>query len=392
WVNLIPPGAADVAHFRLSIPEDCGEEIRLEARLNYRKFTVENTNFSFAGEPAPGEPKAGEDPDRVTPHFDDREFVTGTVPANVSAELREIPDLPIVVMHRAEAVLSVADPGTEVGNDSTLRPQDFLRWNDYGIGLLRQGDLTGARRAFEHVTEGDPTYADGFVNLARVSLQEGLLEEAAAELGEARKLDPGLPKIHYFLGVTAKERGEYDEALARFRQAADTYPRDRVVRNAIGRTLFLQRRYEEAVAELQEVLDIDPEDLMAHYNLMLCYKGLGREDEAETERRLYERFKADEDAPAILGPYLRENEGDNRMRQRIHEQVSAPRSVIDRETALRAEAGEPNVVLPGQAAEYAEKVRARGEAERTRNAADRIPGPTEAGEVRPAPFPLEATH
>ncbi|HMB67968.1 MAG TPA: tetratricopeptide repeat protein, partial [bacterium] len=365
---------------------------RLEARLNYRKFSVENTEFSFAGEPAPGEPGAREDPDRVTPHFDDREFVTASVPENVSAELREIPDLPIVVMHRQEAVLRVADAGATVENDTQLRPTDALRWNDYGIGLFRQGDLAGARRAFEAVTRTDPSYADGFVNLARVSLREGLLDSAADELENALALDSDLAKIHYFRGVVAKERGEYDEALASLRVAATSYPRDRVVRNAIGRTLFLQRRFDEAVEELQHVLDIDPEDLMAHYNLMLCYKGLGRDDEAEIERRLYERFKADEDAPAILGPYLRDNPGDNRMRQPIHEQVSVPREVIDREMALRAEFGEPNCVMPGQAAEYAAQVKERGECERATNAAGRIAGPTEAGKVRPAPFPLEATN
>ena len=387
WVNLIPPGAADVAHYRLKVPEDCGDEIRLEARLNYRKFTVANTSFSFAGVPAPGEPAAGGNPDRVTPHFDDREFVTADVPANVSAELREIPDLPIVVMHRAEAVLAVVGAGAKTSNRAVVRENDSKRWNDYGIGLLRQGDLSGARRAFGHVTEVDTSYADGFVNLARVSLREGLLEEAADELARALALDPALPKIHYFLGVAAKERGEYDEALARFRVAAATYPRDRVVRNAIGRVLFLQRRFGEAVEELKQVLAIDAEDLMAHYNLMLCYKGLGRDEDAETERLLYDRFKADEDAAAILGPYLRENPGDNRMRQPIHEQVSVPRSVIDREGSLRAAAGEPNVVLPGGAAEYAERVCARGERERARNAAARIRGPIEAGVVRPAAYP-----
>lgn len=391
WVNLIPPGAADVAHFRLSVPPDCGDEIRLEARLNYRKFTVENTAFSFAGEPAPGEPAPGTDPSRVTPHFDDREFVTGIVPANVSAEIREIPDLPIVVMDRAEAVLAVVDGGAATANEMVVRPVDFGRWNDLGIGLLRQGDLSAARRAFENVTQADPTYADGFVNLARVSLREGLLESAAAELASARKLDPDLAKIHYFLGVVAKELGEYDEALTRFRTAAASYPRDRVVRNAIGRVLFLQRKYDEAVEELQHVLDVDPEDLMAHYNLMLCYKGLGRVEDAETERRLYERFKADEDAPSILGPHLRENPGDNRMRQPIHEQVSVERHVIAREMALRAEAGEPNVVLPGQAAEHAQRMAERGERERIHNAADRVQGPTEAGVVRTAPFPAEGT-
>ena len=64
----------------------------------------------------------------------------------------------------------------------------------------------------------------------------------------------------------------------------------------MGRVLFLQRRYEDALEQIQTVLDIDPEDLMAHYNLMLCYRALGRKEDAEVERRLYERFKADERA------------------------------------------------------------------------------------------------
>jgi tetratricopeptide (TPR) repeat protein len=383
-VNLIPPGAADVAHFRLRIPEDAGEEIRLSARLNYRKFSHANTTFSFVGVPAPGEPAAGEDPARVTPHFDDRVFVAGELPENVSAELREIPTLPIVVLHEAKAVLGVAAAGAEVRNGSQIRAVDFPRWNDYGIGLLLRGELAAAKRAFRAVTEADPTYADGFVNLARVAIQEGLIDEAGEELARARKLAPDLAKVHYFLGVVAKGRGEYAEALERLRTAAAAYPRDRVVRNAIGRVLFLERRYEEAVEELRRVLEVDAEDLMAHYNLMLCYKGLGRLEEAETERKLYERFKADEDAPAILGPYLRENPGDNRMRQPIHEQVSVPDDVIAREIALRAEHGEPHVVLPGQAADYASRVRERGEALRPRLAAARIPGPTEAGFVAPA--------
>ena len=383
WVNLIPPGAADVAHFRLEIPEDCGDEIHLETRLNYRKFSHVNTHFSFAGVPADGEPAVGEDDSRVSRHHDSREFVTGEVPMNVSAALREIPNLPIVVMAAHEATMNVVDAGTDVENSFVIREEDGLRWNDYGIGLMRQGDLSGARRAFEHTVAAKPDYADGFVNLARVSLREGLLDEGAGELEQALALDPDLAKIHYFLGVAAKERGKYDTALKHLRTAAKQYPRDRVVRNDIGRVLFLQRRYEEAVAELQHVLDIDPEDLMAHYNLMLCYKGLGLTEEAEIERKLYERFKADEDANAILGPYLRENPDDNRMRQSIHEQVSVPADMIARELALREENGDPHVVMPGQAREYAARVVERGKALMPELASERILGPTEAGFVDP---------
>ena len=51
------------------------------------------------------------------------------------------------------------------------------------------------------------------------------------------------------------------------------------------------------------MLTIDPEDLQAHYNLMLCYQGLGDAAGATRERVLYERFKADESSQAITGPY-----------------------------------------------------------------------------------------
>lgn len=385
WVKLIPPGAADVAHYRLVIPDDCGTKLHIEARLNYRKFTHVNTQFAFAGRPADGEPEPGEDDARVTPHFDDREWVSGDVPEDVSAEVREIPDLPIVVLDRDTLTLAVAPAGAEAAPAVLAAPaQDWGRWNDYGIGLLLQDDLQGARRAFEQALRADSSQAGVHGNVARVAVREGLLPEAEDALLRALALQPGLASAHYFLGIVRKEEGDYDRALEHLRRAADSYPRDRVVQNAMGRVLFLQRQYAAAVAVLQQVLAVDPEDLAAHYNLMLCYRGLGDESAAERERRLYERFKADEDANAILGPYLRQHPEDNRMRQPIHHQVSAPADVVTREAAWRAAHGEPNAVLPGQAAEYAKRAVDAG---RRKIAAGhgtrRHLGPTEAPSVEP---------
>ena len=51
YVRLIPPGAADVAHFRMKIPKDVRGPITLHARLNYRKFSHYYTQFAYAGQP-----------------------------------------------------------------------------------------------------------------------------------------------------------------------------------------------------------------------------------------------------------------------------------------------------------------------------------------------------
>jgi len=197
------------------------------------------------------------------------------------------------------------------------------RWNDYGIGLLLQGDLQGATAAFEKVTAIDPAYADGWVNLARAHIQEGSMSAAEPILRKALAIDGALAKTHFFLGLVLKSLGRYDEALEHLRTAATRYPRDRVVRNQIGRVLFLKRQFDAAIGEFQRVLAIDPEDLQAHYNLMLCYRGAGDPAAAAREQSLYMRFKADESADFITGPFRLRSADDNNERQMIHEHRAA---------------------------------------------------------------------
>src|SRR6185369_13199963 len=135
-------------------------------------------------------------------------------------------------------------------------------------------------------------------------------------------VDAQLAKTHYFLGTALKSLGRYDEALEHLRTAAAQYPRDRVVVNQIGRILFFKRQYNDAIAEFDRVLKIDPEDLQAHYNLMLCYQGMGNAEMAANEQTLYKRFKADESSQAITGPYRQLHPDDNNERQQIHEHKS----------------------------------------------------------------------
>ncbi len=126
--------------------------------------------------------------------------------------------------------------------------------------------------------------------------------------------------------MALKNLGQYDDAKGHFEQARDKYPRDRVVRNQLGRVLFLKRQFKEAIAEFEAALAIDPEDLQAHYNLMLCYQGLGDREQAAREEQLYRRFKADESAQAITGPFRQLNPHDNNERQSVHEHRTRPQA------------------------------------------------------------------
>jgi tetratricopeptide (TPR) repeat protein len=325
YVRFIPPGAADTVHYRLKIPKDVAGRIKLHARLCYRKFSWYNTQFSFAGIPAPGAAQP-----RPMPDFDDRQFAFTGDTSRVSGHMKHVPDLPIIIISEDEVALDVLPAGAPAGGPAlALRPDDWTRWNDYGIGLFLQGDLKGAQQAFAQITKIDPQNPDGWVNVGRVAVQEGNMDRARQVLEKALKLSPGLARAHYFFSRVLRAEGNYEEAADHLRTAAAQYPRDRVVRNDLGRIYFVQRKYGEAIAELRQVLSIDPEDLQAHYNLMLCYQGLRRTEEAQQEQKLYRRFKADESAQSLTGLYRRLHEQDNNERQVIHEHESIPLALTE---------------------------------------------------------------
>jgi tetratricopeptide (TPR) repeat protein len=340
YVRLIPPGAADTVHYRLRIPEDAGDRITIKAKLNYRKFAWWNTQWAFAGIRDPSQPQFA-----LGPGHDDGKWIFEGDPSTVSGQVKAIPDIPITVMAEAQTVLPVVPananvPTVQEHKDKAVRE----RWNDYGIGLLLQGDIKNAEAVFLKVTEMDPDYADGWVNVARARIQEGNTADAETVLRRALEISPGLAKTHFFLGTALKAQGRYDEAIDHLRQTSEKYPRDRVVLNQLGRVLFLKRQFKESIEALTAVLAIDPEDLQAHYNLMLAYQGTGDAAAAARERVLYERFKADESSQAITGPYRQLHPDDNNERQQIHEHQksglgAAPAARARRAVAERERAG-----------------------------------------------------
>jgi tetratricopeptide (TPR) repeat protein len=321
YVRLIPPGAADTAHFRVQIPSDARGPITFTAKLNYRKFGS-YADFAYAGQPKPGQ-----DPSLITKDHNSAEYSydKANIPKNVSGAIKDqIPQLPITVLAQATATIALSDGRTPTEWKSLAGKADRERWNDWGIGLLLQGDLKGAEYAFRKVTEAEPKYADGWINVARALIQEGENDAAKPFIERAMNEAPKLDRFYYYKALTQKTDGDYDGALKSLRIVAAAYPRDRVVQNQIGRLLFLERNYTDALKALAAVAAIDPEDLQMHYTAMLCYRGLGQADRAQREEALFLRFKAEESSQAITGAVRQARPEENNERQQIHEHESVP--------------------------------------------------------------------
>ncbi len=286
--HQIPPGAADVVHYQFDLPRDVAEPVTIEVTLRYRKF---DTTYMR--------------------HFQGEQFDGN--------------DLPIMTLAKDTLTLPLATPGPETAEHEVPA---WERWNDYGIGLLRKagtsgpaGELRQAEEAFRKVEElGRP---DGPLNLARVYLREGRLEEAAAALTRATVFDPPAPpwSVLWFNGLVNKQNGFLDEAIEDFEKlvALDTeetrkrefdFSQDYRLLNELGQTLYERAKEERGADRAAErqgflvrarsnfelALEIDPENLTAHYNLALILSELGDETGSAEHRRLHEKYKPDDNA------------------------------------------------------------------------------------------------
>ena len=323
YSNTIPPGAADTVRYRLEIPPDCGDILTVEAKLNHRKFNWWHTQWAYAGVRDP------EDTDfQVDKGYDNGKWVWTGDTSDVAGKIKAIPNLPITTMATATATLKVVGATPVLSSLPSENARE--RWNDYGIGLLLQGDLKAAETAFLKVTEIEPGYLDGWVNIARVKIEEGDMEGADTMLEKAFEIQRTLPpenphraKVHYFYALVQEAHGNYDTAIEHLQRAATQFPRDTRVRNRLGQMYFLKRDYETALTEFQQTLTVDPEDLDAHYNMMRCYRVLKNPSLAAKSQKLYLRFKADESVDAITGIPRRADPNVNRERQPIHEHTNS---------------------------------------------------------------------
>jgi tetratricopeptide (TPR) repeat protein len=201
---------------------------------------------------------------------------------------------------------------------------DRERWNDWGIGMLLQGDIKGAEYAFNTVTQAEPEYADGWLNVARALIQEGETDAAKPYLRKAIALDPSAGRNYFFRAMVEKADGDYPAAIASLQRVVQQYPRDRVALNQLARILFLSRQYTESLKILADVGKVDPEDLQMHYTAMLAHRGAGNMEAAARAETLFKRFKAEESAQAITGDRRRAKPEENNERQMIHEHEGVP--------------------------------------------------------------------
>jgi tetratricopeptide (TPR) repeat protein len=270
--HQIPPGGAQVVHYRFSLPPGTIGPIELSVRVRYRKF-----DYAYM------------------------ELVHGK---------GKVPELPIVDLCSDRVIVPVAG-GQDVPAQVSPIP-GWQRWNDYGIGCFLEGGPDGkgpgekgqAEAAFQRLLQGEfrevkEAHPHAYVNLARVHLAYGgqqRIDLARTALKQAQQCDPPAPwwTVAWFSGQVNIQNGNFDEAIKHFEQILDPknrdpvrkldFSKDYVVLNELGKTLFLRSQQEEgrdaeiflrrAILSFEQTLALDAEDVVAHQFLHKCYARL----------------------------------------------------------------------------------------------------------------------
>jgi glycosyltransferase involved in cell wall biosynthesis len=92
-------------------------------------------------------------------------------------------------------------------------------YNNVGNLLLRVGDLTNAKKAYETTLKIDPNFAAGHNNLGMVLKALGQMQEAIVSYHKAIKLNPDYADAYQNLGVVLLKIGNVAESLSAFGKA-----------------------------------------------------------------------------------------------------------------------------------------------------------------------------
>lgn len=275
----IPPGAATVVHYALNVPAELTGKITVEAKVLYRKF--DTIYYRFFTE-------------------DDTKFN----------------DLPIVTLATDSKSFNIV---TETQDNMPIT-NDWKRWNDYGIGLLRQKAFKQAEVAFKKVA--DLGRAEGWVNLTRTFIQQGRLEEAKVALNQAANIENFRYtwQLSYFAGVIDLQNGFIQKAIDNFTRVYKTefenaqsanfdFSKDYRFVTMYAQTVFQrskmlsgseQQRYQQQSLELyKNVLKLNPEWADAHFGLFQLYAAMGGNENlvlAKEHKALHQKHKVDDSA------------------------------------------------------------------------------------------------
>jgi Tfp pilus assembly protein PilF len=264
--NSIQSGRSALVRYRFSLPAGSKGPISLKAQVNYRHLRQSYLNNIFG---------------------------------------KDHPAYPVVEIASRTRVLNLGENQPEVALPGDN--QDWMRWNNFGIGYLDQLQYDEAIHAFEEVVRLRPDYKDGYINLGLTYIEWEKYDEAGKPLEKALALKPDDARALYYRALVERRQRNSEAEVADLEKVVAQYPESRDARRELGISYYQQHRPEQAMEQFKALQAIDPDDLAAHYNLAILYRRKGMKKQAELEAAQYTMKRIDPGAPTYSLDYLRKH-------------------------------------------------------------------------------------
>jgi Flp pilus assembly protein TadD len=260
--NTIQSGRSQIVRYQFKVPESATGPISITAKVNYRRFNQHFIDFGLGK------------------HYD-------------------LPEVEITSRTRTLAL----GPNPATPPDPADNPV-WMRWNNYGIGLLDAQQYADSEHAFEQVVRLRPDYADAYTNVAIADFSWQRYDGSRTNLDKALQLAPHNARALYYLALVDRIQGHPDAAVADLLDVITQFPRSRDAHRELGFSFYQQHKYQEARTEYETVQSIDPDDLSAHYILSIVYRRLGMKADAAREAAAFADQKDDPTANSYALEFL----------------------------------------------------------------------------------------
>ena len=105
-------------------------------------------------------------------------------------------------------------------------------------------------------------------------------KESKTELRRALELNPSDADAHRVYALYLQAIGRVEEAIAEVEQARTLDPLSSLIETALGKALYFARHYEASITQCRRVLELDPDYAPAHFNLGRSLVEAGKVEEA----------------------------------------------------------------------------------------------------------------
>lgn len=141
-----------------------------------------------------------------------------------------------------------------------------------------------AKEAVEKALAIDPELAEAHTSIGLIRFQyDWDWKGAEEEFREAIRLNPSYAPAHHYFADYLKAMGRFDEALAEIGKAKELDPLNLAINTGVGHVLYLSRKYDIAIEQYKRAVDLDPGFMPTHIWFGRPYLEKGMYDEAIRE-------------------------------------------------------------------------------------------------------------